>query len=151
MQYILRTIVAFVVLAPVLTFVTLFSSAYDGVTTFVSVIVIAPIGTVLSIAAVSVLGLPLRFVRVLRDWWLRVWPLFWVVGVVGLVLIIASLLASSPETSTVEGVTYRYQVPQQALLVVGWLCLAFAAMHARLPVRKRAAKSTEAFERPDSA
>ncbi|MGV8881526.1 MAG: hypothetical protein ACOH19_05185 [Rhodoglobus sp.] len=110
---------------------------YEGGPQAVIWLAYAGVLSALTIAAVLVIGLPLRLIGRALGWWrARVW-----IPIVGaLVGIAAIMLSFSPalvvkSTVVIESLDYTAVTPAWPLLIAGWSILAFCVVHFWLPAR----------------
>lgn len=99
--------------------------ADDGVGAFLLCLLAAVVVSAISAVFVVVVGLPLRFTRRVRLWWIRNGELAIAGSVAGAGLLIASVLLGGGGA------------PNGWLLVPGWLLLAFSLAHTWWPDRWR--------------
>jgi len=114
---------------------------YDGGTTAVFFLVAGVFSTFATICAVSVAGLPLRLWARPRGWWVEHWRIPIAGMVLGLAVLVIGSIRSSYERALADDgyTTYYVDTVNVPLSVVGWLILAFCAMHAWWPERARGA------------
>ena len=122
--------VVFFVLGFVMTVV---GSLYDGVISLIGYFVAPAILSTASVGIVLVLGLPLRIVRRLRDWWTSHGGWFLGAGAVAfLTLLLSYFLGDAgpvqipPSDGDPGGTVYG---PDWGLFLPGWFVLAFSIVH----------------------
>jgi uncharacterized membrane protein YczE len=88
-------------------------TVYDGILSMMFQPIVGTILTLIAIAMMSLLGLPIRLMRPLNDWWRKHW---WIVFVIGTKIL-------DPETD-MEVASFH-----PVLAVGGWLLTIFAVLH----------------------
>jgi hypothetical protein len=100
----------------------------------VTIVVVVPL---VSMAAMVLLGLPIRRVPKLRRWWIANWEVSIVGIILGCLAVIASYLHGHPQEGWAEGHHYSAWAPDYPLLLAGWLMMSFFLTHAWFPARLR--------------
>jgi len=116
--------------------IAMMMTTYDGVLSMIFQPIMGAIFAGIAVTLCFILGLPIRFIRSLREAWRRLWwlPLFF--GAVGFALMVISWLP--PFRQTVHDYTMDRQVEtfQPAMALSGWLLSVFAALHFWFPLPK---------------
>ena len=112
---------------------TLVGSLYDGVISLIGYILAPVILSVTTVGIVVVVGLPLRIIRRLRDWWTSHGGWFLGAGLAGfLTLVLSYFLGDAgpiqipPSGGDPGGTVYG---PDWRLFLPGWFVLAFSIVH----------------------
>ena len=85
----------------------------------------------LTIVACIILGLPIRLIPRVYNWWSRK-PVIIFIGIfIGLILLLLSLNSHFTETAkiNVDGVDRTKEIPNSILVSIGWLLTAFCLLH----------------------
>src|ERR1700730_10014122 len=85
----------------------------------------------LTIIACLIIGLPIRLIPELYNWWSKR-PLIIFVGVaIGLILLFFSLTSNFTETAkiVIDGEERTKQIPNTILAITGWFLTAFSLLH----------------------
>lgn len=93
--------------------------------------ILAIIYSGVTVAACSLVGLPIRLNERLNRWW-RAKPIIPIVGgIAGIILLLASFNYNFAETVTVEmdAEEVTKQIPNTTMMVVGWFVIAFSSLH----------------------
>ena len=130
-----QTVLAGVVLVPTAIVVMANLGTYEGGPQVVIWLVYAGVLSALTIAAVLVLGLPLRLIGRALSWWrAKVWmPIAGaLVGVAAIILSFSPALVVK-SIVVIESIDYTAVTPAWPLLITGWGILAFCVVHFWLP------------------
>jgi hypothetical protein len=130
-----QLIVAFVV-AWLYYMLAMLMTTYDGILSMIFQPIMGAIFASLAVALCFILGLPIRFIRSVRELWRRFWwlPLFF--GAVGFVLMVVSWLPPFRQTVYDYATDMQTQTFQPAMALTGWLLSVFAALHFWFPLPK---------------
>ena len=129
--FLIQTVIAGIVLVPTAFIVFISTGTYEGGPAVIGYIVGPPVVSVLTIAFVSLLGLPIRLIPGL----LKVWKAFsWIVLIAAVLGFVAIMVSFSPDLRTirevdVDGVTQQSVEAVWWLTLLGWLVLAFSLVH----------------------
>ena len=93
--------------------------------------IFAIILSALTIVACIIVGLPIRLIPSLRNWWSRTPVIFFIGLAIGVVLLLLSLNANFTETKTVSigDVEKEKEIPNYSLALTGWFMTAFSLLH----------------------
>ncbi len=104
-------------------------TVYDGILSMMFQPIVGTILTLIAIAMMSLLGLPIRLMRPLNDWWRKHWWIVFVIGTIAFLMMYASWMPQfrtkilDPETD-MEVASFH-----PVLAVGGWLLTIFAVLH----------------------
>ena len=104
-------------------------TVYDGILSMMLQPIVGTILTLIAIAVMSLVGLPIRLMRPLNDWWRKHWWIVFVIGTVAFLMMYASWMPQfrtkvlDPETRMEVGSFHP------VLAVGGWLLTIFAILH----------------------
>jgi len=112
---------------------TVIGSLYDGVISFIGYLLVPAILSTATVGIVVVLGLPLRIVPRLREWWTSHGGWFLGAGVVSFVVLLLSYVIGdagpvliAPSVGDPGGEVYG---PDWRLFLPGWFVLAMSVTH----------------------
>jgi hypothetical protein len=104
-------------------------TVYDGILSLMFQPIMGAIFTLIAIAVMSLVGLPIRLMRRLNAWWRKHWWIVFLIGTVAFLMMYASWMPQfrtmilDPETQT-EVASFH-----PVLAVGGWLLTIFAVLH----------------------
>lgn len=99
--------------------------------------------TMVSMAAVVLIGLPIRLIPKVRRWWIENGE----IGVSGIILgcvaIVASYIRGHAKEGTAHGMEHTAWIPDFPCLLAGWFAMSFFLTHVWFPLRWRRARPAE--------
>jgi hypothetical protein len=104
-------------------------TVYDGILSMMFQPIVGTILTLIAIAVMSLVGMPIRLMRPLNDWWRKHWWIVFIIGTVAFFMMYASWMPQfrtmvlDPETR-MEVASFH-----PVLAVGGWLLTIFAVLH----------------------
>ena len=129
----------FVVTVCIYMFAAIWESEWglDGIVELGFQVIWAVIISILTIICCGILGLPIRLVKVLNQWWTRHFYIAILMTVFGLLLIVISMTPQYIEQTTewLDGQKTTRETPNGVLLISGWFLTAFSILHTYPPNR----------------
>ena len=104
-------------------------TVYDGILSMMFQPIMGTILTMIAIAAMSLVGLPIRLMRRLNDWWRKRWWVVFVIGTIAFLMMYASWMPQF-RTKVLDPETHMEVASFHPMLAVGgWLLTIFAVLH----------------------
>lgn len=110
-----------------------------GITNFVGLTLFQPIFailmSILTVIVCGLVGLPIRLNSKLNTWWRTHFYVSILIGVLGLVACVISLMPGFVEEITyrMDGINMTQTVPNQILSISGWFLVGIGTLHAYPP------------------
>jgi hypothetical protein len=113
---------------------------YDGILSMMFQPILGTLFTLLAIAGLSLVGMPIRLMRPVNDWWRHHWWIVFVIGTVAFLMMYASWMPQF-RTTVLDPETDREIASFHPVLAVGgWLLTIFAILHFYPPLLGRRSK-----------
>ena len=116
-------------------------TVYDGILSMMFQPIVGAILTLIAIAVMSLVGLPVRLMRPLNNWWRKHWWIVFVIGAVAFLMMYASWMPQFRTTVLDPETDMEVASFDPTLAVGGWLLTIFAVLHFYPPLPRPCSKS----------